>query len=375
MAYPHDPPFPAAEFDRTDRDKFSAIYYWAGSGDKAARWLQANGLHISAETINGWRRKHDIPVANKAYRDRGGQFERAAIEAEISADSVMALLEYLRSRTVPEPRAVVESISRTEYATALVTSDYHYPFHHDGAVEIVRQLIARWKPDLFVINGDFQDFAALGRYPKNPDALTPLQRLLDDGRQMLADLAGVNPDMRCIYVPGNHEEDRLLNYLWTHAPALASLRALTLENLLGLAESGYAYAPDGIELTDEFVVIHGDRHSNMLGGGSGASARKEGLDLGVSSVTGHTHHGGVTYRQDRRSYRVNAEGFCLCDQEKMRAAGVTGRKRGGKALDWHLGVIRVDYSTKTSRFGVQPIAIAESKGQTFTVVHGEEISA
>lgn len=317
-------------------------------------------------------------MANDAYRKRGGLFATEDPDHapdEGSADSIMALLEYLKGRTVPDPQELVRSISKTNYATALITSDYHRPFHHEGAVEIVRQLIDRWKPDLFVVNGDFQDFAALGRFPKNPDTLSPLQRLLDDGRQMLADLAGLNPGMKCIYVPGNHEEDRLLNYLWTHAPALASMRVLKLENMMQLAEAGYAYAPDGIELTDEFVVLHGDRYSNMLGGGSGASARKEGVDLGVSSVTGHTHHGGVTYRQDRRSYRVNAEGFCLCDQEKMRAAGVTGRKRGGKALDWHLGVIRVDYSTKTSRFGVQPIAIAESKGQTFTVVHGEEITA
>jgi len=351
---------------------------WAGSAGKASQWLTASGFPVSSSSLLNWRARHGVPVANNVYRSRGGVLPTECPNREpneASADSVMALLEYLKGRKVPEPQALVRSISKTDYATALITSDYHRPFHHEGAVEIVRQLIDRWKPDLFVVNGDFQDFAALGRFPKNPDTLSPLQRLLDDGRQMLADLAGINPGMKCIYVPGNHEEDRLLNYLWTHAPALASLQVLKLENLMQLAEAGFAYAPDGIELTDEFVVIHGDRYSNMLGGGSGASARKEGLDLGVSSVTGHTHHGGVTYRQDRRSYRVNAEGFCLCDQDKMRAAGVTGRKRGGKALDWHLGVIRVDYSTKTSRFGVQPIAIAESKGQTFTVVHGEEISA
>lgn len=376
MSYPHDPPFPAVEFDITDPSRFAALYMWAESAAKMSRWLEASGIKHSKSSIHNYRLRHNIPVADLAHRARDDQFAAETVQNGSSSDSVLALLEYLRDRDVPNPRETIRSVAPSgDYATALVASDAHYPFHHEGACGVVRQLLHRWQPDLLILNGDFQDFAALGKFAKNPSSLVDLQILLDNGRTYLAELAAAAPDARCIYIPGNHEEDRLLNYLWTHCSALASLRCLTLESMLGLSEIGWTYAPDGVELTDELVVIHGDRYSNMLGGGSGASARKEGLDLGVSSVTGHTHHGGVFYRQDRRSYRVNAEGFSLCDPEKMRKAGVTGRKRGGKPLDWHLGCIRVDYSLTTSRFGIMPIAIVESKGETFAIIDGEEVRA
>jgi hypothetical protein len=318
---------------------------------------------VPARTLNDWKLKHfeDMPGEDEPVDDKS---------------LVAELVSYLTSRPIPKPTSFLQSVCpKKQYGSVLLGGDWHYPYHHLGATRVVQTLLDKWKPDIFIFNGDLHDFAALSTFPKNPNALAPLQRMLDEGAQLMADFIGISPETKFIFVPGNHEEDRLLRYIWTHCPDLASLRDLRLEHLMQLSELGVAYAPDGVDLTPELVVQHGERFSNVLGGGSAQSARKEGLDLGVSSVTSHTHHGGMFYRRDRRGYRVNAEAFCLCDQDAMRKAGVMRRKRGGKVEDWTLGCMRIDYHVGGDSFCITPIPIIEKGNETFTIVMGERIAA
>lgn len=381
MSYPDDPPVQPGTFDYRNPAQLAAMYQWAGSAGKLAAYLRSQGVVLSENTITNWCRRYGIAVANPAYAARKGArvaFEVpeavAESEAEPQPDYVAGLLEYLQHRTIPDPRELVcSAVSGKGIASAVVAGDFHMPWHHQGAFNLFKCLVSEWQPDLVILNGDFHDFTALSRFAKRPDALTPMQQLLSEGRRMMAEIQAAT-GAQVVFVPGNHEENRLLNYLWTQAPALSSLDVLRLEALLGLAEMGIGYAPDGVELTPELVVMHGDRFTNALGGGSAMSARKEGLDLGVSSVTNHTHKGGLFLRKDRRGYRANAEGFCMCDQEKMRAAGVTRQKRGGKVEDWQLGVTRVDFKVGGEAFCIQPVPILEGRGRVFAIIQGKEIS-
>jgi len=262
-----------------------------------------------------------------------------------------------------------------EIATAVVLCDLHYPYVHYGALEIARAVIADWKPNLVILNGDTCDWEELSSFAKNPHPESTFQQHINEVKQLLVDLRSACPEAAWIFVPGNHEEGRLRRYLWTVATALASLDCLRVESLLDLAGLGYAYAPDGVYLTPEMIVAHGDRVTNSLGGGSAQSARKEVIDYGISTVTAHTHKGGFYLRRDTRGYKGGYEGFSLCDADAMQAAGVTRKLSPGKKLDYHLGFWRIDYHTEGEAFGAVPVTIVDNGQRTFAIVCGEEYSA
>ena len=316
---------------------------------------------VPARTLNDWKLKH--------FEDMPGEDE------PVDDACITDLAMYLTSRSLPDPREMVEATKDAgNLASAVILSDLHCPYQHDAAVTVALNMIYRWQPNLVILNGDYLDLEELSTFAKRPNPTSSLQERLDEARQLLADIKAAAATGEVIYVPGNHEKGRIDRYLWTVAPALASLRCLTLEALLGLAELGIGYAPDGLELTPELFITHGDRFTNVLGGGSGMSARKEGLDFGCSTVTGHTHKGGLVFRNDRRGYRANAEGFCLCDRESMAEAGVVKTSTAGKLPDWHLGFTRVDYHTHGEAFNIEPVHIIQGRNRTFAIVHGEEVA-
>jgi len=105
------------------------------------------------------------------------------------------------------------------------------------------------------------------------------------------------------------------------------------------------------------------------------SARKESLDMGVSTMTGHTHHAGAFFRQDRAGYRVSYEIGGLMDWRKMQAAHVTAQRTPTKTLDWHLACALVRYKPQHSAFRVELIPIIDDGKRTFCIYQDEEIVA
>ena len=283
MSYPLDPPGDPVSFNYNRRHSLEPWVEWAETAENLARWMTAQGVQVSASTIRTKCRDLGIPLGRARMRD-----EEAPDSADVQAEAVAGFLRYLQVRDVPYLDASLARLSHKKLASGVVLSDLHMPFQHEGALNIVQTYLRQWRPDLLILNGDVLDLPIISSFPQNPAYLVPLQKTLDDVRSYLMQLRNATgPETEIVFVPGNHELDRLLNYLWRHASALASLRVLTLENMMGLAELGIAYAPEGVEVTDKLIVLHGDRYTNSLGGGSGMSARKEGMDHGISTVTGH----------------------------------------------------------------------------------------
>lgn len=375
MAFPNDPPVTPSEFDYRDRQHLAAMYYWAGSCNALSEYLGRCGVNVSPGTLNKWRKKLGIPIAQDSYRERG---EEVNLSPEASDESVYALLDYLKNRTVPKGRKSRAKPRKGDYLVEVIASDIHYPHHHEAAFEVFLSLLETIQPDGLSLNGDTFDFAQLGRYVQNPENIRGVQTDIDGCREeVFARINAALPeDASRTVIMGNHEYNRWVNYLWTRCPEVASLRVLDLETLLGLDEMGWAYERDGYWLLpDTLVVDHGDRHSNNLGGGSAMSARKEMLDVGTSGITGHSHHAGIFYRRDNAGYRLWIEGGCLCDWRKMRDAGVTSRKRGPKTEDWHIGVTVVWYAPDGSSFDGRFLPIVEGQRETFAIWNGERIAA
>jgi hypothetical protein len=332
--------------------------------------------HVARPTVWGYRGHHE----------QGDLFIRGAwvpqqeavesVEEQDAASAARALLEYLEKRGVPEAPGPTAAVNPGEYATCLVCSDLHFPHHHEGAFEVFLGLADRVQPTELVIDGDCFDFAQIGKYLKNPNCYTPLQQDIDLCREtVLARIAAAAPKAVRRFIVGNHENGRWENYLFSRCPDLASLRCLTIENVLGLAEMGWVWQPYEYWVTDSLVVYHGDRHTSALGGGSAMSARKESIDMGCSTITGHTHHAGAFFRQDASGYRVSYEIGGLMDWRKMQSAGVTTRRTPTKAEDWHLACALVRYRPGHSAFRVELIPIVDDGSRTFAIYQDEEIAA
>ena len=332
----------------------------------------ARRFDIARTTLNEWENHHE----QGHVFHRGAWIPADEVAAVVEAEGVAQLVAYFENRTVPAAPPPTAASNLGDYATCLVCSDLHFPHHHEGALEVFLGLADRIRPTEVVVNGDAFDFAQIGRYLKDPAHYIPLQTDIDLCReQVLARIQAASPDSTHRFIVGNHEEGRWKNYLWSKCPELASLRCLTMEAVLGLTEMGWVWQPYEYWVTDSLIIFHGDRHTNALGGGSAMSARKEMLDMGCSGITGHTHHAGSFFRQDRTGYRVWYEIGGLMDWRKMQAANVTTKRTPVKSEDWHLACALVRYRPGHSAFRVELIPIVDDGARTFAIWQDEEVVA
>lgn len=351
------------------------MYEWAGSCNKLSAHLKKNGSDTPVSTLNYWRVQHGIGIANPVYAKRFQEEDLDDSEKrERAADELLA---YFRSREVPAGRSSRGSLTGRKYAVEVIGSDLHAPLHHEGAWEVFLAACERLQPDGITLNGDVLDLAMISRFVKRPKAVRQLQTDLDWAREnVFARVNAACPNAVKTLTLGNHEGERWERYLWERCPEISELRVLSMEALLGLAEMGWCFEPDGYELIpDTFMVEHGDRHTSTLGGGSAMTARKEMIDTGLSGLSGHTHRLGKFWRNDNAGYRVWLEGGCLCDQVKMREHRVTARKRGHKKEDWHLGFAVVYHRVGGQAFEIKDVSILTEPKRTFCIIHGEEIAS
>lgn len=367
------PPVPFDCFDYHDKAQLAAMYAWAGSARRLAQACQEAGVDVKEGVLNKWRNQHGIPIANMAYRYRDTPHE----QGEPESNAVAELLEYLKGRTVPSGVPSRAISSRGKYAVELIGGDLQYPFHHEAAFEVFLGLCERIQPDGVTLNGDTYDFNYLSRFRQNPLIRNDMQSDIDECRELLARINVCAPSALKRMTVGNHDLDRFQYYLMDHCPPLMTLRILqAFDAILGLPEVGWELVKEGYWLIDKVLrVSHGTAVTNTQGGGSAQSAKKEMMMWGCAGVTGHTHKLGSFYRIDPISYRVWHEGGCLCNQVKMRAAGVTTHKPYGTVEDWHLGCVKVTYNPDGESFIIDDIPIIESHGRTFAIYQDEEIAA
>ena len=377
MGVVNGPPLDLLTFSYRDLHQLTAMRQWADwSYGELARRMNAAGRQISPAALSKWGTQLGVPDARAAAC--GMAFSPPAVVDEAqnaAAERIAELSQYFAGRVVPEAPGPTAAIDSGGYATALVLSDIHFPFVHEGAFEVVLGLAELIRPTEIIIDGDCFDFAQVGRYIRDPNAHATMQTDIEACRRdIIARVNAASPQAVKRFIVGNHEEGRWRNYLYSRCPEIADMPCLTMEAVLGLTEMGWVWQPFDYWITDSLVVYHGDRHTSSLGGGSAMSARKESIDMGVSTITGHTHHAGAFFRQDRAGYRVSYEIGCLCDWRKMQAAHVTAQRTPTKMGDWHLAVCLVRYKPGHSSFRAELIPILEDGKRTFAIWQDSEVS-
>lgn len=205
--------------------------------------------------------------------------------------------------------------------------DVHFPHEDKPAVSCAENLCRHVAPDLIVILGDLLDCYAVSRYDKDPRRIGSLQDEIDQGTAFLRRLRNDHPAAEIVYKEGNHEE-RMQKFLWSKAPALASLRALELSDLLELDELDIRYIKAAERYSLGALTV---THGHVVRTGSGNSARGEMVKRATSGISGHTHRLGHVMHTNGNGTAGWVEAGCLCS--------FSADYIGDYSPDWQHGVV------------------------------------
>lgn len=204
----------------------------------------------------------------------------------------------------------------------MVTSDYHIPYHDEKTIRVMMEYARKYKPDVFVINGDFVDFYSLSKFDKNPKHYD-LDEELTLGKQYLHDLRkAVGKKTKMYYLEGNHEV-RLQKYLWKNEE-LYGLDGLRVQNLLHLnvfdvefvgADPDYWKSTSGTLKLGDVIIMHGDKRLNgsSYSKYAGYSAKNTMYSTMSNIVMGHTHRMAIVNYASYGKNIVGIEEGCLSE--------------------------------------------------------------
>ncbi len=173
----------------------------------------------------------------------------------------------------------------------VILPDMHFDSHDRSLVAAITRFLGEYKPDELVCVGDFIDCRAPARWSRaTADEFSgTLQRELDVAIAWMDKLRQVYDGPFAIR-QGNHDS-RIETYLATRGPALASLRALRIEELLELDRLQVTWHRKFIKVAPGWVVTHG--HEGALARYAGGTAMNIARKIGKNVVCGHTHRTGI----------------------------------------------------------------------------------
>lgn len=244
-------------------------------------------------------------------------------------------------KRVPKKQPIVKTSK-----TIVVMPDVQAPLHDEALVTKFIQFLADYEPDELAQVGDFTDSTEISRWVKHkkPEYAGDLQKGFDISRYILEKIREVHSG-RFRIVRSNHD-DRLDLYIESCAPGLASLRALTVENLVGFTDFDVEFIRDEVvELTpqarDPWIMCHGDEGSlSPVAGKTAFNLAKN--KFGANVVCGHTHRAGLT----GETYGYNGKNHTL---------------RQGLEVGHFMDITKADYLKKKG--------VAANWQQSFGILH------
>ena len=186
----------------------------------------------------------------------------------------------------------------------IVLADQHFPFADRRTIEWSIEYIKEVKPSRIVLLGDLIDFYSISHFTKDPSKRN-LKKEVDSAREYIAKIDSLNYDTT--YIKGNHEH-RWEKYVWDKAPELVGLDEVSFNNLLRIPDRWQVVGYNKRVIHGNIVFFHGDK--------CGAGLFDKNLQLGMSSICGHSHLLGVKYRR-MADYRIiaAASSGCQCSYE------------------------------------------------------------
>lgn len=176
----------------------------------------------------------------------------------------------------------------------VVLSDMQIPYHDRKMVDAVMQFVEEYEPNQLFCVGDEADSPEPSRWTKGTagEYAGTLQKGLDSTAEIMKGFKEAVGDKPFHVMRSNHG-DRIANYISRYAPALASLRSLEYQTLLGYRDNDITYHDRPWRFHNGWLLAHGDEGSlvKTAGGTALSLARK----CGLSVICGHTHRIGIQH--------------------------------------------------------------------------------
>ncbi len=211
----------------------------------------------------------------------------------------------------------------------VVSGDQHCPWHDETVHAAFLRFLKTFKPDGFVLNGDFLDVYSLSRYINGtldlemPDRqLITLEKEITPANDVLDDYDAILPkDCKKVFLYGNHE-DRVRRWASNGTNSVLG-NFLNPRRLLHLDKRGYKVIedyPSGYIELGSLQIAHGSRSS--------VNASKAILDEYRHSIANnHTHTTQMSYVGGIGTKQVGICIGCMCD---MDAPGMKYQKNTGR---------------------------------------------
>lgn len=289
-------------------------------------WVKANSQSPAVENFDMFESFYNESVEGHVnenlQREKPSRFKK-------TEDEVCAFLEQLApiKVTVPVPTPYIKEAN--DYA--VVIGDMHFPKHCPKTLDIFFEVIAELKPKTIVLNGDTLDLFAVSRYPKD---IRHQYSLLDERiayQAFLTELINLAPEDATIYeVNANHSGNDVNGRWWRYLSerigelgCLPEIRErLSYEEVFLGPFKDDVNLVDYVNLTDDFVIMHGD----VVRKNGGYSARGMLDKFNISLMHNHTHRFGATAQRipgigKRPDTQVYAwENACACDLKPVYAS-------------------------------------------------------
>jgi hypothetical protein len=288
--------------------------------------------------------------------DRLSRYTGQTPVGPVTADHVASLKKAVTVGTqpwgsIPENQAVKNAPTKRPMTktsqTIVVMPDVQAPLHDEKLTDKFVQFLADYEPDELAQVGDFTDSTEISRWVrgKKPEFAGDLQQGFDISRYILKKIREVF-DGRFRIVRSNHD-DRLELYIQGCAPGLASLRALTVENLVGFSDFNVEFIRDEVvELTptarDPWIMAHGDEGAlNSIAGRTAFNLAKN--KFGVNVVCGHTHRAGLTGESYGYNGKIRAQRQGLEVGHFMDLTKADYLKKKGVSANWQqaFGILHI----------------------------------
>ncbi len=241
----------------------------------------------------------------------------------------------------------MKKITEEIYERSMFLSDIHVPFQDKNVLNVVKNFAKWFEPNYLFLVGDVIDFYSISSFDKDPLRINNLQSDIDEAHDVLKNIRSYLPKSKIIFLEGNHEI-RLKRYLWKH-PEIASLKALSMENLLNLNKLNISYIPSQKTYSfHKFLIEHGD----IVRKHSGYTARAQMEKRGISGLSGHSHRLSTHYLTNMGGNFVWAENGCLC---QMDCDYIIGQP------NWQQGFSIGYFKKGLQRFSLEQISIIHNK--------------
>lgn len=300
-------------------------------------------------------------VNENLQREKPARFKK-------TEDEVLSFLEQLAPINVTVPVPTTRTNLTNDYA--VVIGDMHFPKHCPDTLNIFFEVIAELKPKTIVLNGDTLDLFAVSRYSKD---IRHQYSLLDERvayQSFLKEMISLVPDGTTIYeVNANHSGNDVNGRWWRYlSDRIGELGCLPdIKDKLSYEEiflgefKNVVNLVDYVNLTDDFVIMHGD----VVRKNGGYSARGMLDKYNISLMHNHTHRFGATAQRipgigKRPDTQVYAwENACACDLKPVYAS----------APNWQNGfsIIGLDKCNNKEVYSVEQVRVENGMSHVSTL--------